>query len=135
LRQKAGTTRQVCFGKANASEPLMTYRKEFPDVAETRGGLHSWDGAQRQPADWLGGNRYLGGAIPMTGSCAERGNLCPDAKGDLRSGETVRGRVPMRDTGTDEFVVVVRPSNAGGAKGLDLPAEEIGQPVRGGADV
>ena len=113
----------------------MTYRKGFPDVVETGGGFHSRDGAQRQPADWLGGNRYLGGAIPMTGSCAERGNLCPDAKGDLRSGETVRGRVPMRDTGTDAFVVAVRPSNAGGAKGRDLPAEEIGQPVRGGADV
>jgi hypothetical protein len=23
--------------------------------------------AQRKPADWLGGNRYLSGAIPMTG--------------------------------------------------------------------
>jgi hypothetical protein len=125
----------VCFGKANVSEPLMTYRKGFPDVAETGGGLHSRDGAQRQPADWLGGNRYLGGAIPMTGSCAERGNLCPDAKGDLRSGKTVRGRVPMRDTGTDEFVVAMRPSNAGGAKGLDLLAKDVGQPETGGANV
>jgi hypothetical protein len=131
LREKAGRTRQVCCGKANASEPLMTYRKEFLDVAETRSGLHSWDEAQRKPADWLGGNRYLGGAIPRTGSCAERGNLCPDAKGDLRSGKTVRGRVPMRGTGTDGFVVAVKPSNAGGAKGPDLSPKIFSQPVTG----
>src|SRR5262249_52376282 len=128
-------TRQVCRGKANVSEPLMTYRKESLDVVETRSGSHSWDKAQRKPADWLGGNRYLGGAIPITGSCAERGNLCPDAKGDLRSGRTVRGRVPMRGAGTDGFVVAVTPSNAGGAKGPDLPAKDVGQPATGGADV
>jgi hypothetical protein len=128
-------TRQVGCGKANASEPLMTYRKGLPDVAETRGGLHPWDKAQRKPADWLGGNRYLGGAIPTTGSCAERGNLCLDAKGELRSGKTVRGRVPMRDTGTDGFVVAMKPSNTGRAKGPDLPAKDIGQPPTGGADV
>lgn len=38
LRQKAGKTRQVSIGKANASEPLMKYRKESLDVAETRSG-------------------------------------------------------------------------------------------------
>lgn len=113
----------------------MTYRKRFPDVAETGGGPHSWDRAQRKPADWLGGNRYLGGAIPMTGSCAERRNLCPDAKGDLRSGRTVRSRVPMRGTGTDGFVVAVKLSNVGGAKGPDLLAKGVGQPATGGADV
>ena len=131
MREKAGRTRQVCCGKANASEPLMTYRKEFLDVAETRSGLHSWDEAQRKPADWLGGNRYLGGAIPRTGSCAERGNLCPDAKGEPRSGETVRGTVPMRATGADGFVVVMKPSNAGGAKGPDLLAKDF-QPTGNG---
>lgn len=125
----------MCVGKANASEPLMTYRKGFLNVAETRGGLHCWDGARRKPADWPGGNRYLGGAIPMTGSCAERKNLCLDAKRDLRSGGTVRSRVPMWGTGTDGFVVAVRPSNAGGAKGPDLSAKGVGQPATGDADV
>lgn len=125
----------MCFGKANVSEPLMTYRKGLQTLSKPGAGPHSCDKAQRQPADWLGGNRYLGGAIPTTGSCAERGNLCPDAKGELRSGKTVRGRVPMRDTGTDGFVVAMKPSNAGGAKGPDLPAKDIGQPATGGADV
>ena len=128
-------TRQVCCGKANVSKPLMTYRKVLLDVVETRSGLHSWDEAQRKPVDWLGGNRYLGGAISLTGSCAERGNLWSDAKGELRSGETVRGTVPMRTIGADGFVVVRMPGNAGGAKGPDLPAKDGGQPATGGANV
>ena len=41
----------------------------------------------------------------------------------------------MRDTGADEFVVAVRPSNAGGVKGLDLLAKDVGQPETGGANV
>jgi hypothetical protein len=41
----------------------------------------------------------------------------------------------MRDTGTDGFVVATKPSNAGGAKGPDLPAKDVGQPATGGTDV
>jgi hypothetical protein len=39
----------------------------------------------------------------------------------------------MRGAGTDGFAVAMKPGNAGGAKGPDTPAEEIGQPERGGA--
>jgi hypothetical protein len=129
--KRRGTPRQVCCGKANASEPLMTYRKGLQTLSKPGAGPRSCDKAQRQPADWLGGNRYLGGAIPTTGSCAERGNLCPDAKGELRSGETVRGRVPMRATGADGFVVVMKPGNAGGAKGPDLLAKDYQPTCKG----
>jgi hypothetical protein len=41
----------------------------------------------------------------------------------------------MRGAGTDGFVVVMKPGNASGAKEPDTPAEEIGQPARGGAGV
>ena len=41
----------------------------------------------------------------------------------------------MRSTGADGFAVAMKPGNAGGAKGPDTPAEEIGQPERGGAGV
>ena len=108
--------------------------KAIPDVVETKGATFLWDQARRKPADWPGGNRYRGGAIPMTGSCAEHGKLRCDAKGDPGSGGPAKGRVPMRGTGADGFVVAVRPSNLGGAKGPDLPAKEIGQPATGGAD-
>jgi hypothetical protein len=46
-----------------------------------------------------------------------------------------RIRVPRRDTETDGSVVVMKPGNAGGAKGPDTPAEDASQPVRGGAGV
>ena len=129
------SARQVSLGKANDSEPLMTYRKANLDVAETKGARFLWDEARQKPADWSGGDRYLGGAIPRTGSCAERGNLCRDAKGDPEGGGPAEGRVPTRGTGADGFVVATKPSNAGGAKGPDLPVKDNGQPVTGGADV
>ena len=42
------------------------------------------------------------------GSCAELGNLFADAKGKGTSGETARPKVPMRRTGADCSVVVVK---------------------------
>ena len=54
VTEKAGITRQVCAGKTNASEPLMTCRKRW-DVAETRLQLLAWD--------------ELGGSLP-TGRAA-----------------------------------------------------------------
>ena len=51
---KGGITRQVCAGKTNASEPLMTCRKRW-NVAETR--LQCWPGTK------------LGGSLP-TGRAA-----------------------------------------------------------------
>lgn len=41
----------------------------------------------------------------------------------------------MRGEGADELVVALKPGNAGGARGLDFPAEDTGQPVMGGAGV
>jgi len=42
VSEKAGRTRQVCAGKTNVSEPLMTCRKRI-DVAETRLHRLAWD--------------------------------------------------------------------------------------------
>ena len=46
----------------------------------------------------------------------------------------MRERVPMRDAGADQLVVVMKPGNAGGAKGLNRPAKSEGQPISGGAE-
>ena len=56
--------------------------------------------------------------------------------GRLRKGEpqvagTARGRVPMRVAGTDRLVVVMKPGNAGGAKGAGCPGLLVGQPLGG----
>ncbi len=134
VAEKARKTRQVCAGKTNASEPLMTCRKRW-NVAETRLQLLAWDEARRKPVDWPSGDRHEDGVRPARGSCAERGNLSPRCQGRPPSGRPVRRRAPMRGTGTDGSAVAMKPGNAGGAKGPDSPAEDIGQPERGGAGV
>jgi hypothetical protein len=40
----------------------------------------------------------------------------------------------MRGEGADGLVLVMKPGNAGGAKGPDLLASGSGQPAMGGAD-
>jgi hypothetical protein len=81
--EKAGQTRQVSAGKANVSEPLLTCRKRM-DATETRLQSLAWDGARGAPVYCSSGDRHEGGASPVHGSCAERGNLHLDAKGDLQ---------------------------------------------------
>jgi hypothetical protein len=49
-------------------------------------------------------------------------------KGEPQVAETARGGVPMRVAGTDRLVVVMKPGNAGGAKGAGCPGVLIGQP-------
>jgi hypothetical protein len=44
----------------------------------------------------------------------------------------MRIRVPMRGEGADGLVVVMKPGNAGGAKGSGFPAKVAGQPAMGG---
>ena len=56
-----------------------------------------------------------------------------DEKGDVQVGGTMRARVPMRRTGAEQLVVVMKPGNAGGAKGLRHSVSLMGQPARGGA--
>ena len=76
-------TRQVCAGKANESEPSATCRKRM-DAIETK-ALISGLGEVREtacklPGRWPAQRRRE----PSAGSCAERGNLRHDAKGDLQ---------------------------------------------------
>jgi hypothetical protein len=56
-----------------------------------------------------------------------------DAKGEVQVVSAMRASVPMRRTGTEQLVVVMKPGNAGGAKGLRHSASRVGQPARGGA--
>jgi hypothetical protein len=54
------------------------------------------------------------------------------SKGGPQAAETARGRVPTRGTGTDRLVVVMKPGNAGGAKGAGCSGSFGGQPSRDG---
>ena len=121
---KGGITRQVCAGKTNASEPLMMCRKRR-DVAETRLQTLVWDEARRVPADWPSGDRHEDGRETSERLlCGTWGTWSSDAQGRPPSGRPVRSRVPKRSTGADGSVLVMKPGNAGGAKGPGFPAEE-----------
>ena len=83
VTEKAGRTRQVCAGKTNASEPLMTCRKRW-NVAETRLQLLAWDEARREPVDWPSGDRHEDGVSPGQALVRNVGTCRLDAKGDLQ---------------------------------------------------
>jgi hypothetical protein len=125
------------------SEPLMTCRK-FPQWRRNRGMTWSPGQVWGEPADCPDGVRHIGGASLARALAWNVGTYRPGTaagpqgwrrEGDPQAGITVRGGVPSRGTGADRLVVVMKPGNAGGAKGPDLPAKDGGQPEMGGADV
>ncbi len=127
--------------KANASEPLMKCRKRTDDI-ET--------GEKSLPREKPGGNlptaqavsgikvararpRLLCGTREPATTMLRLVGMVPGRvrKGDPQVAETARGRVPMRVAGTDRLVVVMKPGNAGGAKGAGCPGLLVGQPPGG----
>ena len=71
----------------------------------------------------------------MTLFLASLGNVgtCrTDVKGDVQVASTMRISVPMRYTGAEQPIVVMKPGNSGGAKGLRHSVSRLGQPVWGG---
>jgi len=123
--------RHVWIRKTNESELLMRRRKEF-EVNETKAQTQPWDATQKGPAYGLGVDRRTSSVSLILAFMWNMGTWHPDAKGDIQGEATPRVRVPKRDAGADQLVVVVMPGNAGGAKGLDRSASGVGQPVRGG---
>ena len=118
--------------KANESEPLMTCRKRR-NVVETELQSLARDRAWGIPVSCPGGDRHEGGASLVQALVGNVGTYRFDAKGELTSGRPTRRRVPMRNGGADRRVVVMKLSNASGAKGSTCPAKAAGQLERGGA--
>ena len=85
VAEKAGITRQVCAGKTNASEPLLTCRKRR-DVVKTEWLVVSSGQAQRKPAYWLSDGRHIGGVNLVQALVWNAGTCRPDFKGAVSSG-------------------------------------------------
>ena len=81
--EKAGSTRQVCAGKANVSEPLKTCRKRT-DVIETRLQSLACEAARGKPVDCPSDDRHEGGASSVQALVRNVGTFRLDAKGDLQ---------------------------------------------------
>ena len=123
---------QVGAEKMNESEPLMKHRK-CKSVIETKLLALAWDKIWELPVYCPGGGRCRRGMSSVTGFYREHGNLSSRCKGRTTSGRPTSGRVPMRGTGADQLVVVMKSSNADGAKGLNCRAVFMRQLERGRA--
>jgi len=134
IGRRRGDPRQVRTRKANASEPLMSCRK-IHNRHRKQTSFAVCDEVQQGPVYWLGGGRQIDGAILVQAFMRNVGTWRSAAKGEVQGAGTPRARVPMRSAGADQLVVVMKPGNAGGTKGLNRPATEMSQPGRGGARV
>lgn len=133
---------QVWITKASVSEPLLRCRKRIGDI-KTRACVMFWD----EPGGCLLTGQVVFGmkvarswsgllcetwepVVPRLLTSSGAGLACDRRrKGEPQAAGTVRGRVPMRGTGADHFVVAVMPGNAGGAKGMGRPGLFSGQPL------
>ena len=100
---------------------------------ETRSLMQGLGRIQREPVDWLGGVRCVGGVTRLQALLGNVGTCRLDVKGEDRVVNATRTSVPMPGTGAEQLVVVMKRSNVCGAKGLRHLVLIVGQPVRGGA--
>ncbi|QTQ30026.1 Transposase, IS4-like [Aromatoleum bremense] len=107
---------QVRIRETNESEPSMTRR--YPkNCRQNQGRFHFLGQACRAPDYWASGGRRIGGVKLIQASVRNCGNQSLRCQGRSTSGRNHEARVPMRSTGTDRPVVVMKAGNAAGAKG------------------
>jgi hypothetical protein len=128
---------EVWVRKASESEPLMTCRKEL-QWRRNRGKTWAPGQVWGEPADCPDGVRHVGGTSLAWAFAWNMGTCRPDnatgpqgwrREGDPQAVHAARGRVPSRGTGADRLVVVMKPDNAGGAKGTGHPGQLGDQPA------
>jgi len=103
-------------------------RRNVPDEVKTGPLLLGRDEFGGDPLTDPGGLRRRGGVIPIQASVRNVGTCRRDAKGEGQAAETARPGVPMRVTGAERLVVVMKRSNVRGAKGPRHPVAFMGQP-------
>ncbi|MBP2449437.1 hypothetical protein JOH51_006945 [Rhizobium leguminosarum] len=95
------------FGETSESEPLMKCRKRMDDV-ETGGKSLTRDQSGGRPDCCPDGIRHEGG-VTLGQALVWNVETCrPDAKGEIQVGGPYEVRVPMRGTGTEQPVVVMK---------------------------
>ena len=99
--------RQVRDEKTNASELLMTCRK-FVSRCRNRGVFVAPGSVRTAPVDGPHGIRHGGGVSQIWTIVRNVGTCRCGVKGEPRWGKTSIGRVPIRGTGTELLVVVMR---------------------------
>ncbi len=116
----------------NEIEPLILKCRKRRDVIETRGESLTWDKVWKGPVYGPDGDRHKGGMSVIRARMRNVGSCGADAKGEGQGDELTRPRVPKRHRGADRLIVVMKPGNAGGAKGANGSAKGMDQPAMGG---
>lgn len=109
---------QVWIRETNESEPLMT-RRNSENCRRNQRRFYLLGQVCRRPDYWANGGRRIGGVKLIQASVRNCGNQSFRCEGRSPSGRNHKARVPMRGTGADRSVVVMKAGNAAGAKGSD----------------
>ena len=70
--------------------------------------MHGPGRVQRVPVDWLVGVRCIGGVTLFQALLGNVGTSRADDKGEIQVGNSTRMSVPMRRTGAEQLVVVMK---------------------------
>jgi hypothetical protein len=108
--------KQVGIRETNESEPLMTRRKS-EHCRRNQRRFYLLGRVCRGPGYWASGGRRIGGVKLIQASVWNYGNQSLRCQGRSTSGSHHEASVPMRSTGADRPVVVMKAGNAAGAKG------------------
>lgn len=101
----------------STSKLLITHREVINNV-KTGEVLGFQDKSKGDLITDLDGVRCGGGMILSQALLWNVGTCRSDVKGEVQVTEFTRTRVPILSTGAEQLVVVMKPINVGGAKGL-----------------
>ena len=99
--------RQVGIREMNASEPLMRCRNAYRCCQNLSSGA-TWGLVWRLPLSCPGGNRHIEGMTLIQAFVWNLGTCRSDVKGESQAEAPWSERVPMRSTGADQRVVVMK---------------------------
>ena len=112
--------------ETSVNEPLMKRREVSNDVKTNRSPL-GWDKFGSNLITDPSGVRRADGVNLVQALIRNVGTSRLGVKGETQAVDTVRVRVPILGTGTEQLVVAMKPVKAGGAKGLCHSALVAGQ--------
>ena len=92
--------------ETSASEPLMKHRKQ--QRVTSKPGLVAWSGKNPAGACWLDSVRCTGVVTLFQALLGNVGTSRADDKGEIQVGKSTRMSVPMRRTGAEQLVVVMK---------------------------
>ncbi len=118
VREKASVKASSKLSRDERKRTTAEASKAAKCDIKTRSLLQGLGRVQREPVDWLGGVRCVGGVTRFQALLGNVGTCRLDVKGEVQVVNPTRTSVPMPSTGAEQPVLVMKRSNVRGAKGL-----------------